>query len=174
VGLLEREGKGLELSVINPVAIFGPTFGPDFSSSIEIIKRMLDGFPFCPRLYLTVVDVRDVADLHLRAMTHPHAKGERFLAGAEGLLSLLDIAKILGKRLPDAARKVPTRELPDWLVRAISLFVPDLKLVVNDLGKKRASTSGKALKELGWQPRSSEVAIVAAAESLLQLGIVKR
>jgi dihydroflavonol-4-reductase len=171
---IDQEGNGLELSVINPVAIFGPVFGPDFSSSVEIIKRMMDGFPFCPQLYFTVVDVRDVADLHLRAMTDPHAKGQRFLAGAPGLLSLLDIARILGKRLPEAARKVPTRELPDWLVRMISLFVPDLKLVVNDLGKKKSSTSEKAMKELGWQPRSSEVAIVDAAESLLKLGIVKQ
>ena len=91
-----KEGGALELSVINPVAIFGPVLGPDYSASILIVQRMMDGaMPGGPRLYFGIVDVRDVADLHIRAMTHPAAKGERFLAVAGDFMSMLEIAKVL-------------------------------------------------------------------------------
>ena len=89
---MAAEGGPLELSVINPAGIFGPVLGPDFSSSIELVKRLLNGMPGCPRIYFGVVDVRDVADLHVRAMTHPRAAGERFIAASGSLLSMLDIA----------------------------------------------------------------------------------
>src|SRR5450631_1143448 len=80
---IAAEGGQLELSVVNPVAVFGPVLGPDYSTSIFLVQKMMAGaVPGCPRLWFGVVDVRDVADLHIRAMTHPAAKGERFLAGA--------------------------------------------------------------------------------------------
>src|SRR5215813_801035 len=108
---MAAEGAALELSVINPAGIFGPILGRDFSSSIELVTRLMKGMPGCPRLYFGVVDVRDVADLHLRAMTDPAAKGERFIAVSGGLLSMLAIASVLRARMGDAAKKVPTREL---------------------------------------------------------------
>jgi nucleoside-diphosphate-sugar epimerase len=74
-----KEGRGLELSVVNPVGIFGPVLGPDYATSVHIIRRLMEGaIPSCPRLYFGMVDVRDVADLYLHAMTNPAAKGERF------------------------------------------------------------------------------------------------
>src|SRR5262249_23578287 len=80
---IAQEGRGLELSVINPVAVFGPVLGPDYSTSVLLIQRLMSGkVPGSPRLSFGVVDVRDVAELHIRAMTHPAAKGERFLAAA--------------------------------------------------------------------------------------------
>ena len=95
-----KDAPELELSVINPVGVFGPVLGPDYSTSILIVQRLMDGaVPGCPRLNFGVVDVRDVADLHLRAMTNPAAKGERFLAVAGDFLSMRDIAKILKRRL---------------------------------------------------------------------------
>src|ERR1700749_2569189 len=91
-----REGGKLELAVVNPVGIFGPVPGADYAPSILIVKRLMDGaVPACPRLFFGAVDVRDVADLHLRAMTHAAARGERFIAMADGTLSLLDVAKVL-------------------------------------------------------------------------------
>src|SRR5262249_4652977 len=114
---IAAEGGQLELSTINPAGIFGPVLGADSSSSIELITRLMRGMPGCPRLYFGVVDVRDVADLHLRAMTHPAAKGERFIAVSGGLMSMLDIAKVLKTRMAGAAKKVPTRQLPNWFVR---------------------------------------------------------
>src|SRR5277367_3314539 len=91
---IANEGGGLELSVVNPVAVFGPVLGPDYSTSILIVQRLMDGaMPGCPQLYFGVVDVRDVAGLHILAMTDPAAKGERFLAVAGAFMSMLDVAK---------------------------------------------------------------------------------
>jgi nucleoside-diphosphate-sugar epimerase len=171
---IAREGGGLELSVVNPVGVFGPVLGRDYSTSIIIVEKMMDGsMPGCPRIHFGAVDVRDVADLHLRAMTNPAAKGERFLAVAGDFVSILDIAAILRKDLGEAARRVPTRELPDWLLRVISLFDPRVKQVLPELGKRKNATNAKARRVLGWTPRSNEECIVATAESLLRLGILK-
>lgn len=163
-------GGTLELTAINPSGIFGPVLGPDVSSSVELITRLLKGMPGCPRLYFGVVDVRDVADLHLRAMTHPAAAGERFIAVSGGLMSMLDIATVLKARLGDAARKVPTRELPSWLVRLAARFTPTLKPLVPLLDTTRRATSAKAERVLGWRPRPREDAIAASGESLIRFG----
>jgi nucleoside-diphosphate-sugar epimerase len=168
---LAAEGGPLELSVINPTGIFGPVLGADVSSSIELVTRLLKGMPGCPRLFFGVVDVRDVADLHLRAMTDPAANGERFIASSGDLMSMLDIARLLKARLGDAARKVPTRELPNWLVRVASRFDPKLRPLVPLLDSTRRATSAKAQRLLGWRPRSPEEALVATAESLIKFGV---
>ena len=169
---MSENGGSLELSVINPAGIFGPILSPDFSSSIDLVTRLLKGMPGCPRLYFGVVDVRDVADLHLRAMTHPAARGERFIATSGDVMSMLAIATILRERLGDAARKVPTRELPSWLVRVAARFDRTLKTVVPLLDSTRRATSAKAERLLEWRPRSPEDAIMATAESLIKFGIV--
>jgi len=169
---MSENGGSLEQSVINPAGIFGPILSPDFSSSIDLVTRLLKGMPGCPRLYFGVVDVRDVADLHLRAMTHPAARGERFIATSGDVMSMLAIATILRERLGDAARKVPTRELPSWLVRVAARFDRTLKTVVPLLDSTRRATSAKAERLLEWRPRSPEDAIVATAESLIKFGVV--
>jgi nucleoside-diphosphate-sugar epimerase len=148
--------------------------GSDFSTSILIVQRLMDGaMPGCPKLYFGVVDVRDVADLHLRAMTNPAAKGERFLAVAGDFVSIQEIAKTLKSRLGAAASRVPTRQLPNWLVRLASLRDPAVKQIVPELGKRKNATNEKAKRVLGWKPRSNEDCIVATAESLLRLGLLK-
>lgn len=169
-----KEGGDLELSVVNPVGVFGPVLGPDYASSILIVQRMMDGaMPGAPKLYFGVVDVRDVADLHLRAITHPAAKGERFLAMAGEVMSILDIAKVLKSRMGAAAKRLPTRELPNWLVRLVALRDPALKAVLPGLGKIKNATNEKARRVLGWAPRSKEESIMATAESLVRLGLLK-
>ena len=167
------EGGALELTAINPSGIFGPALGPDYSGSLDLIKRLLDGMPGCPKLFFGVVDVRDVADLHLRAMTSPAAQGERFIATAGECFSMLEIAQVLKERLGDAARKVPSRELPNWLVRLVARFDPALQQLLPLLGKIRNATSEKAQRVLRWKPRSREDAVVATAESLLTLELVR-
>jgi dihydroflavonol-4-reductase len=167
-----QEGRTLELAAINPTGIFGPVLGPDVSSSIELVTRLMKGMPGCPRLYFGVVDVRDVADLHVRAMTHPAAKGERFIAASGDLMSMLSIATVLRARLGPAAKKVPTRELPNWLVRFSALFNPAARQLLPLLDSTRRATSAKAERVLGWRPRPPEEAIVATAESLLRFGLV--
>jgi nucleoside-diphosphate-sugar epimerase len=169
-----KGGERLELSVVNPVGVFGPALGPDYSTSILLVQRLMDGaIPGLPRLYFGAVDVRDVADLHIRAMTHPAAKGERFLAVAGDFMSMLDVAKVLKARLGNAAKKVPSRQLPDWLVRVASLRDPAVKQILPELGKKKNATSEKAMRMLGWRPRSREDSIVATGESLVRLRLLK-
>lgn len=169
-----RERGGLELAVVNPVGVFGPVLGPDFSTSILIVQRLLEGaVPGCPKIWFGAVDVRDVADLHLRAMTHPEAKGDRFLAVAGDFLSFREIAMVLKTRLGEQAKKVPTVQIPNWAVRLVAMRDPAAKQIVPELGRRKSATSEHAQKVLGWTPRSREESIVATAESLLQLGLVK-
>jgi nucleoside-diphosphate-sugar epimerase len=171
---LAREGGALELSVVNPVAVLGPVLGPDFATSIQLVKRMLDGgMPGCPRLVFGVVDVRDVADLHLRAMNDPAARGERFLAVAGDFMSLIEIATLLRQRLGAAARKVPRRELPDWVVRLGALFNPAARQILPELGKFKNASNDKARQVLHWAPRSNAESLLATADSLMRLNLVQ-
>ena len=171
---IAREGGGMELSVVNPVGVFGPVLGPDYATSIVIVQRLMDGgVPACPRLSFGVVDVRDVVDLHLRAMTDPAAKGERFLAVAGESISILEMALLLKRRMGAAAKRVPTGQLPDWLLRTIAVFDPTVRQIVPELGKVKNASNEKARRVLGWSPRSNEEAIVATAESLVRLGLLK-
>ena len=167
------EGGALELSVVNPVGVLGPVLGPDLSSSIRLVKGALDGaMPGAPRLYFNIVDVRDAADLHLRAMTDPATRGERFLAVANGPMSIRGVCDVLRAHLGAAAARVPTREVPDFVVRALALVNPEARGIVGDLGKVRRASNEKARRVLGWEPRSNEEGIVATAESLVRLGLV--
>lgn len=171
---IAREGGGLELSVVNPVGVFGPVLGPDYSTSILLVQRLMDGaLPGCPRLWFGCVDVRDVADLHIRAMTSPAAGGERFLAVAGDFLSMREIAGALKAGLGAEAARVPTRELPNWLVRIVALFDPAAKQLLPELGKRRNASNAKARTLLGWAPRSSEESVVATARSMIDLGLLK-
>jgi len=171
---LQKEGGALELAVINPVGIFGPVLGPDYATSILIVQRLMDGaVPGCPKIFFGAVDVRDVAELHVLAMANPAAKGERFLAIAGDFMSMRQIAQLLKRRLGTAARRVPTIELPNFVVHLAALADPAVKQILPELGRRKNATNAKARKLLGWQPRSGEDAVVATAESLLRLGLLK-
>jgi nucleoside-diphosphate-sugar epimerase len=173
---MAREGGALELAAVNPVGVFGPALSSDLSASLVIVQRMLNGgVPACPRLYFGVVDVRDVADLHLRAMTDPAARGERFLATAGPNVSVLEVAEMLRRKLGHAARRAPQHQIPDWLVRLMAACGLRLaQAAAPEIGINKHASSAKAQRMLGWQPRSCEESIVAAAESLLRLGLVRR
>lgn len=171
---IAREGGALELAVVNPVAVLGPVLNADLSTSILLVQKMLDGsMPACPRLSFGLVDVRDVADLHLRAMTDPAAKGERFLATAGDFMSIFEVAQVVRRRMGKAGAKAPKREVPDWVVRFSALFSPTARFALPELGKSKNGSNAKAQRVLGWAPRSNEESIVATAESLLRLGLVK-
>jgi nucleoside-diphosphate-sugar epimerase len=168
-----REGNGMELAVVNPVGIFGPALNGDLSTSVFLIQSMLNGkMPGTPRLYLGVVDVRDVAALQARAMIDPAAAGERFLAVAGEAMSFHEMAMVLRERLGTAAARVPKRELPDWIIRLLAIFNPLAREAVPRLGIKASASNEKARRVLGWTPRANEEAIVASAESLIRLGLV--
>jgi len=171
---INKEGGSMELSVVNPVGIFGPVLGPDFSTSVILVQRLLNGnLPGCPQLQYGVVDVRDVADLHLRAMTNPKAKGERFLAISPPSMTIQQMSITLRERMGNAARRSPTRVVPNFLIKALALFDPQVANVVSELGKLKEMSNEKAKTVLGWQPRTAADALVTTAESLIELGLVK-
>jgi nucleoside-diphosphate-sugar epimerase len=167
------EGVGMELSVVNPTAIFGPVLSDDFAPSIRVIQQMLQGkIPAVPKLYFGVVDVRDLADLHILAMTHKAAAGQRFLGVAGYSISLMETGKILREGMGPLGLKTPKREMPNLVTRALALFNPQLRLNAPSLGLKREASGLKARRMLGWSPRSNQEAILATAESLVRLRLV--
>ena len=169
--LVNESGDTSRLAVVCPSAILGPTLSRDRSYSLQAIERLLGGMPGIPRLGFSFVDVRDVADLHVRAMTAPQAAGERFL-GAGPFLWMSEVAEILRARLGPAAAKVPTRKVPNFVVRAMARFDPGLRSVVGDLGKRRDMSSEKAMTTLGWSPRPIDETVVDTAESLIRFEAV--
>jgi dihydroflavonol-4-reductase len=168
-----RERDELDrLAVVNPGAILGPVLSKDISYSIQVIERLLNGIPGVPRLGFSFVDVRDVADLQVTAMTAPEAGGQRFVA-ATPFMWMSDVAAILRDRLGGAAAKVPKRVVPNLLVRAMALFDPELRSVVGGLGQSTEYSSEKAKTRLGWSPRPVEETIVDCARSLIDQGVVE-
>lgn len=163
---------GAELTVVNPVGIFGPALDSDLSSSIALALRMLNGMRGVPRLWTTGVDVRDVADLHLRAMTSPTAVGERYLASVGEPMSFRDIAFVLRRSLGRSGLDARSVVLPDVVIRLAARRNAALAAMVPELGKQRRVDSTKARADLGWAPRPMEEALAATATSLAELGLL--
>ena len=172
---IAREGGTMDLAVVNPVGVMGPLLGPDYSTSIELLKRLMEGIvPRSPKIYFNFVDVRDVADLHIRAMKDPKAKGQRFLATEGDSLSLLEVSNILSKNFDGKIKKLPKKEMPNLLVKIIALFNPPLRELVPNLGIMRKASNEKARTVLNWKPRTNVEAIIATAKSLLDFEIVAK
>jgi dihydroflavonol-4-reductase len=169
--LVRERGETEKLATVNPGAIIGPVLSEDRSFSLEAIERLLRGMPGVPRIGFSFVDVRDVADLQLRAMTAPEAGGERFIA-ALPFLWMSEVAAVLRDRLGEAATKAPKRRVPDFMVRAMAIFDPSIRTVVKQLGRKTTLSSRKAEDLLGWSPRPIEDSIAECGQSLIDEGIV--
>jgi dihydroflavonol-4-reductase len=171
-GLVRERGEQDRLAVVNPGAILGPLLSEDPSFSLQAIERLLKGMPGVPRIGFSFVDVRDVAALEVAAMTAPEAGGERFIA-VEEFRWMAEVAATLRERLGPAAAKVPTRSVPNLLVRALGLFDPSVRTIVNQLGKKLTYSSEKSRTKLGWSPRPAERSVLDTAESMVEKGLVK-
>jgi len=162
-----KEGGTLEFVTIHPGLVFGPVLGSDFSASIEAVKKLLEGsVPGIPRMGWPLVDVRDVADMHISAMLTPGISGERFIAASD-FWWMKDLAALLKRRLGPAARKVPTMSLPDFLVRLAGRFDPVVRDRLFELGQQRPVSHEKATRMLGWVPRSVEESAITTAQSLI-------
>ena len=167
---VEGEGQGLELAVINPVAVLGPAMSADVSSSLElIIQPMASKLPAYPKLSFGIVDVRDVAEAHVCAMTLPEAAGERFILG-DKTMSFEEIGQVLREAYPD--RKLPKGTLPNWFVKLAANFNPPLKQVIPELGRERKFSNSQLKRVLGITPIPAENAIRESAETLVRLGVV--
>jgi dihydroflavonol-4-reductase len=154
-------------AVVNPGAIIGPLLDGRPSYSLQAVQRLLDGdMPAIPRLGFAFVDVRDVADLHLRAMTVPEAAGQRFL-GTGTFLWLADVAAILRDGLGQRASKIPRRRAPDALIRLMSLFDPGARAIIGEIGQRSDYSTEKARALLGWVQRPARETILDCANSIL-------
>ena len=167
------EGGGIEFCSINPSVVLGPVWGADYSASVSLVQRLIDGsMRACPNFGSGVVDVRDVADLHVRALNAPGMTGERFIASGRFML-FREIANVLRAELGAQASKVTTRDVSDWLVRVAALFNPEARSIVRELGSIRNFDASHAKAVLGWETRPVERSIVDTARGLIALGIVK-
>lgn len=165
--LVKERGESEKLAVVNPGAILGPVLSDDRSPSLELVNRLLKGMPGAPRIGFSIVDVRDVVDLELKAMTAPEAGGERFIAVAR-FQWMSEVAAVLRDRLGPAAAKVPKRAVPNLVVRAMGIFDPAVRSIAGQLGQKVELSSEKAERILGWSPRPVDETIVDCARSLVE------
>ena len=171
---MATEGRALELTTMLPVAVMGPVMGRDISGSNHLIQRMLEGnMPGFPNLFIPIIDVRDVASAHLLAMSHPGAADERFLLSNGRALPMKEIGATLKAELGEAARRVPTRSIPDLVLRIAARFNPQLRPFVPDLGYAKRTSNAKARRMLEWTPRDPHEAIVAAGMSMVGKGLIK-
>lgn len=164
--LVEQSGDQDRLAVVNPSAILGPLLGNEESTSLQIVQRMLDGMPGVPRLGFSYVDVRDTADLHIRAMTSPEAGGKRFIASGP-FLWMSEVAEILRAELPEEGAKAPTRSIPKPVVRILGIFDPAVRALVGDIGKESHFSAAQAKDILGWEARPVNETIADCARSLM-------
>lgn len=170
--LARASNGGMTLTTILPGSVQGLALGRDVSGSLELPWRMLTGrLPLLPRVSLACVDTSDLAELHVRALTDPSARGKRIIAASRPLW-FQQMAELLKARFGEKAAKVSTREAPDWLIRAAAFVSADARFLVPDLGKQRFFSPAKAELILGRPLRSSEDAVTSAAESLIANGAV--
>jgi dihydroflavonol-4-reductase len=166
------QGGALELVAVNPSTVIGPILRSDFSFSIEVIKKLLDGsVPALPRFGFDLVDVRDIARLHILAMMEPSAAGHRFIGAGEFLWGE-ELASILKRGLPEKAPSIPSIVVPDFLVHLFALFDPAVRSQIFNLGKEKRVSSAKAREMLGWTTRPAAESILDTAQSLQANGVV--
>lgn len=164
--------KMLELATINPGLVLGPVLEQDYGVSAEAIRKLMRrDYPGCPRLGWPTVDVRDVASAHLAAMTTPEANGQRFCCCVD-FVWMKEMAAILNEHFGDRGYKVPTRTLPDFVVRTAGLFDKITRVVAPRLGLELHVSNDRLKRVLGLQLRGTEEMIVATGESLIELGLV--
>ncbi len=170
------EGGALEYCAVCPVLVLGPVQGADFAASVEPVQRLLDGsVPALPDVGFSIVDLRDIAALHVLALEAPADKVRdgRFIGSSGSFFKFADVAKVLRDEFGPQARKVPTRRMPAFGVRILALFMPAAKQLLGEIGRTRATSSAHAQSVLGWKPRPPEESIIDCARSLIEHGVVR-
>lgn len=166
------EHPGLELVTINPGLVLGPVLSADFSTSGEVVRKLMKReLPGIPDIGYAVVDVRDVADAHLAAMTADGAAGKRIIVAIEHA-HFSQIARILADEYGSRGYKVPTRRVPSVLLRLVSLWDKTARLAVPELGKRQDISNQRARDLLAWNPRDLREMVTSMADSMIEYGVV--
>ena len=169
--LMDAAGRHADLAAINPGAIFGPLLDEDPGTSVGLLKRMFDGsLPAAARIAFVVVDVRDVAAAHVAAMVSPLAGGQRFLMG-NGTFTLMQLAAILRRAMPERSGRMPRFEVPDWVVRLVASFDADVRGNLGELGVTKYVDASAVKRLLGRDLIAAEEATIASARSLVAQGL---
>ncbi|WFR56581.1 aldehyde reductase [Anaerocolumna sp. AGMB13025] len=171
---MKKEGGSMEFATINPVAILGPSLSAHISGSFGLLQHLLDGpMKVIPKIPLNIVDVRDVAQLHICAMTNPDANGQRFIASADGQISLPEIAALLKNKKPDIAKNISLKTIPNWVLEFSALFSKQAKEGALLLKISRNVSNNKAKEMFGWKPiANNEEIILASINSMVKYGIL--
>ncbi|WP_421952485.1 SDR family oxidoreductase [Pelagibacterium sp.] len=170
--IMRAAGRETDLATINPSGIFGPLLDEDPGTSATLVQRLMNGsVPAAPRIPLVAIDVRDVARAHLAAMISPEAGGHRFPMG-ERTMFFAEVAAILRQAFPAHARKIPRRELADWMVRIYGLFDKDVRSNLGELGVLKRLDSSAATRLLGRELIPADASFIATGESLIAHGLV--
>lgn len=170
---IQEEGENMALTVINPVGVMGPVLSKKFSHSNIQVQEMMQGkIKALPNVDSGYVDVRDVAALHILAMLSDKANGQRFLATTGETLSMIDVANVLKNAFPEYAQNIPTKTIPNFLVKLTAIFNPKLRMLASIVGVYAETSDEKAKLMLGWHHRTAKEAIEATGQSMIDLGIV--
>lgn len=162
------KARGLKLTTINPGLVLGPPLDEHYGSSLGLVERFLKGKdPMLPALGFPIVDVRDVAEMHLRALQRPETEGRRYLASS-GSMAFVDMGRTLKAAYP--TRRIPTREAPKAIVRLLALFDPQAKSILPKLGHLERVSNARAVKEMGMEFIAPKAALLASADWLVKHG----
>lgn len=172
--IIDSAGRHDDLATINPSVILGPLLDDDPGTSAALVGRLMNGsVPAAARIYFSVIDARDVAEAHVRAMTAPEAGGRRYAIG-DRTLSLLEFADVVRAGLPEFSPRLPRREVPDWMVRLFAFVDKDIRGNVGELGVVRRIDARDAVALLGHPLIAAPEAVLATARSLVAQGLVKQ
>lgn len=162
------KARGLKLTTINPGLVVGPPLDEHYGSSLGLVERILKGRdPMMPPFGFPMVDVRDVAEMHLRALQRPETIGRRYIS-ASGSMAMVDMGRTLKAAYP--TRRIPTREAPKPLVRFLALFDPSIKSILPKLGHLERVSNARAVSEMGMEFIAPKAALLASADWLVKHG----
>lgn len=167
---VKTDAPGIALTTINPGFVVGPPLDAEYGSSVAVIKRFLSGKdPMMPAIGLPTVDVRDVAEMHLRALQRPDTAGKRYLAAA-GSLWFAEMGKAMKAAFPD--RRIPTRVAPNFILRVLALFDSELRAILPQLGIIERVDNIRAITEMGMTFIPADQAVIASARYLVDHKLV--
>ena len=164
------KARGLDLTTINPGLVLGPPLDEHYGSSLGLVERLMRGKdPMLPSLGFPAVDVRDVAEMHLRALQRPETAGRRYIAAA-GSLAMVDMGRTLKAAYP--TRRIATREAPAFLMKILALFDPQIRSILPKIGHLERLSNARAVQEMGMEFTSPKAALLASADWLARHGKV--
>jgi nucleoside-diphosphate-sugar epimerase len=164
--------SGMEMVALNPTNVFGPVLDGHYHTSTEWYRTIMRAeSPGVARMQMNFVDVRDLVEVLIKALTVPEAVGKRFICNGASI-PLKEFADILRDNFSNRGYRVPNRILPDFVIRFMSMFMPKVKAVADQLQWDHTLSTEQVQRVFGWQPRPYRQTIIEMAESLVKFGLV--